>query len=135
MPIIEYIKKYQPEFLPPAIPEDLADRIVRLHGDPVVWWVSQFLKYMLRPQDNIALLLNETEKDMDQNNPMVGIHIRRTDKIIEEAAFHEVDEYMKYVEEYFQQIEIKAGYTFSPKRVYVATDDSKCIKRMPEKIS
>ncbi len=33
-------------------------------------------------------------------NPYVAIHIRRTDKI-SEASFHQVEEYMKYVEEYF----------------------------------
>ena len=53
--------------------------------------------------------------------PMVGIHIRRTDKVNKsmvdfktsnvchcqvgtEAAFHPVEEYMKYVEEWFRLI-------------------------------
>ena len=34
----------RPKFLPPSIPRDLADRIMRIHGDPIVWWVAQFLK-------------------------------------------------------------------------------------------
>lgn len=29
--------------------------------------------------------------------PIVGIHVRRTDKVGTEAAFHAVEEYMKYV--------------------------------------
>ena len=31
----------RPVFLPPSIPADLADRLARLHGDPIVWWVAQ----------------------------------------------------------------------------------------------
>ena len=37
----------RPKFLPPSIPRDLADRIMRIHGDPIVWWVAQFLKVSL----------------------------------------------------------------------------------------
>ena len=25
----------------PSVPADLADRLIRLHGDPIVWWVAQ----------------------------------------------------------------------------------------------
>ena len=135
IPFIENIKPL-PEFLPPAIPEDLADRIVRLHGDPIVWWVAQFLKYMLRPQDNTVQFLNEMEGDRDLKQPMVGIHIRRTDKLDKEAGFHDVEEYMIYVKEYFQQLEINTGSIVSPKLVYVASDDphvlSECITKFPD---
>ena len=37
----------------PVVPADLVQRISRLHGDPLVWWVSQFLLYMLRPQPHL----------------------------------------------------------------------------------
>ena len=30
-----------------------------------------------------------------------SIHVRRTDKLAAEAAFHGIDEYMKYVAEYY----------------------------------
>ena len=129
--------KFSPDFYPPAIPEDLADRIIRLHGDPRLWWWSQFLKYIWRPQKNTRLLLNVIEKDRDRSASMVGIHIRRNDKLIEhESDFHEVEEYMKYVKEYFQQIEIQYGYKSFRKQVYVASDDpsvfNECRTRFPE---
>ena len=67
---------------------------------------------------------------------MVGIQIRRTDKLLKEAGFHKVEEYIKYVEEYYQQIEIKFGYQVLPKHVYVASDDptvlAECKTKFPE---
>jgi glycoprotein 6-alpha-L-fucosyltransferase len=83
--------------LPPAIPRDLSERIIRLHGDPIVWWVAEFLRYILRTQPDTAKMLEETEKGVNFERPIVGIHVRRTDKVGTEAAFHAVDEYMKYV--------------------------------------
>lgn len=135
IPIVDSINP-RPKYLPPAIPEDLADRLIRLHGNPIVWWVSEFLRYMLRPQSNTAELLKAAENGRDRSVPMVGIHVRRTDKVGTEAAFHSVDEYMKYVEEYFQQLETNLGRNVPKKRVYVASDDSKvlaeCRKKFPD---
>jgi len=134
IPIIDSINP-RPKFLPPAIPKDLADRIMRIHGDPIVWWVSQFLKYLLRPQPDTANMLVEAEKLHGLTKPIVGIHVRRTDKVGTEAAFHPVEEYMKFVEEYYQKVEMKEG-KIQTKKVYVATDDSKvlaeCRKKYPE---
>jgi glycoprotein 6-alpha-L-fucosyltransferase len=96
IPIIDSINP-RPQYLPPAIPRDLADRIMRIHGDPIVWWVSRFLKYLLRPQSETAQMLEEGEKDIGLVKPIVGIHVRRTDKVGTEAAFHPVEEYMKHV--------------------------------------
>ena len=36
------------------MPPDLFQRISRLHGDPTLWWVSQFLLYVLRPQPHLS---------------------------------------------------------------------------------
>ncbi len=47
----------RPAYLPPAIPDDLSDRIQRLHDDPIVWWIGQFIKYMLRPQSHLKAAL------------------------------------------------------------------------------
>ncbi len=73
----------RPKFLPPAIPADLADRISAIHGDPIVWWVAQFLKFMLKPQSELASMLAAAEETqgLNQGGPVVGIHVRRTDKV------------------------------------------------------
>ena len=126
----------RPKFLPPSIPRDLSDRIVRLHGDPIVWWIAQFLKYFLRPQPDLQKVMDEAEKAQGFGHPIVGIHVRRTDKVGTEAAFHGVEEYMKYVEEYYDLLAAKnGGVTAAIKRVYVASDDPKvlaeCRKKFP----
>ena len=49
--------------------------------------------------------------------------MRRTDKITaREAGFHSVDEYMTYVEEWFDTYEQKHPGT--ERKVYLATDDT-----------
>jgi hypothetical protein len=68
-------------------------------------------------------------------NPYVGIQVRRTDKLGKEAGFHTVEEYMKYVEEYFEFLEVKEKRKLHPKRVYVASDDpivlEECRRKYP----
>ena len=54
-----------------------------------------------------------------------SIHVRRTDKVGAEAAFHSVDEYMTYVEEYYDTVE--KYQRVDRRRVYIASDDSSVI--------
>lgn len=54
---------------------------------------------------------------------LFSVHIRRTDKIGTEAAFHSVDEYMKKVEAYYEQLALSQDVPV--KRVYLASDDPK----------
>lgn len=49
------------------------------------------------------------------------IHVRRSDKINNEAAFHSLEEYMYWVDLYFKKISLKE--TLKKKNVYLATDD------------
>ena len=49
------------------------------------------------------------------------VHVRRTDKIGTEAAFHRLDEYMVQVEEYYKMLSQRKKVT--EKRVFLATDD------------
>ena len=124
-----------PTYLPPSIPKDLSDRLTKLHGDPLVWWKTQFLKYMLRPQDNTIKLYELAEKQLNHSYPWVAVHIRRTDKVetggeafegAKEAEFYTVKEYMVNVEEYYQRLEIQEhGKTVPLKQVYIASDDPK----------
>ena len=51
-----------------------------------------------------------------------------------EAAFHGVEEYMKHVEEYFQEIEVRQGYPVETKQVYIATDEPK-VRKLTNHIS
>lgn len=60
-----------------------------------------------------------------------SVHVRRTDKVGTEAAFHGVDEYMLAVQEYYQQLELKE--TVEKRRIYLASDDAKVIAEAKSK--
>lgn len=66
----EFIPK--PDFLPQMLPDDLAPRLNVLHGDPIVWWIGQFLKYFFRPQAQIVRKLDEYSKQFKFQKPIVG---------------------------------------------------------------
>lgn len=59
------------------------------------------------------------------------VHVRRTDKLFGEAAFHNLEEYMHHVEDYYQQLEYHTGPL--TRRVYLATDDPNVLKEAREK--
>ncbi|GLH09932.1 Alpha-(1,6)-fucosyltransferase [Gryllus bimaculatus] len=71
LPIIDSLSP-RPPYLPLSVPADLAPRLSRLHGNPFVWWVGQFLKYMLRPQTSISTLLQESAHKLGFEKPIVG---------------------------------------------------------------
>lgn len=117
-----------PGFRPRAVPSDIANSLV--HGEPTVWWVGQFVRYIFRPNHRLSQILSAHEKRISYEHPVVGVHIRRTDKIGTEAAEHSVDEYMKQVIEYYEQLSLIENVT---RRVYVATDERGVIDEIQRK--
>lgn len=59
------------------------------------------------------------------------MHVRRTDKVGTEAAFHSLQEYMKHVERYYQQQE--KIRPIDKRRIYLASDDPNVIAEAKEK--
>ena len=55
--------------------------------------------------------------------PSCSVHVRRTDKVGTEAAFHAIDEYMQHVHEFYEQREMEAAPGSQPRCVYLASDD------------
>ncbi|XP_064470143.1 alpha-(1,6)-fucosyltransferase-like [Ornithodoros turicata] len=108
------------------IPDDIAKELVRLHTDPYAWWLGQFMAYIMRPSQSLFDNLSETKRNITFRSPIVGMHIRRTDKG-SEASYHEVEEYMEHAEEYFANI----GPV--PRRIYVATEDPSVFRELQEK--
>ena len=64
----------RPPYVPLAlgIPDDIADELLRLHGNPSVWWVGQFLRYLWRPQPWLDEELVRTQIELDFQHPIVG---------------------------------------------------------------
>lgn len=71
LPIVDSLHP-RPPYLPLAIPEDLAPRLQRLHGDPSVWWVSQFVKYLVRPQSWLEKEIQQTTTKLGFKHPIIG---------------------------------------------------------------
>ncbi|XP_029281696.1 alpha-(1,6)-fucosyltransferase [Cottoperca gobio] len=130
LPIVDSLHP-RPPYLPLAIPEDLAPRLHRLHGDPSVWWVSQFVKYLVRPQTWLEKEIQQTTAKLGFKHPIIGVHVRRTDKVGTEAAFHPIEEYMLHVEEQFQHLARRVH--IDKKRVYLATDDPSLLQEAKTK--
>ena len=57
LPIVDMLSP-RPPYLPLAIPRDLSDRMIRLHGDPQVWWIGQFMKYSFMTNSAFVALVN-----------------------------------------------------------------------------
>lgn len=130
VPIIDSIQP-RPKYLPLAVPKDLSERLIRLVGDPALWWISQAIRFLMRPQPEIQQYLAKAEKDMDFKGPVVGVHVRRTDKIGTEADFHSIEEYMEFVDDYFAKLELQTPGV--KRRVYLATDDPKLLGEARQK--
>lgn len=62
---------------------------------------------------------------------LVRVHVRRTDKVGTEAAFHPIEEYMVHVEEQFQLLARRVHV--DKKRVYLATDDPSLLQEAKTK--
>ena len=60
------------DFLPQAVPADLADKLERFHGDPAVWWIGQVVSYLIRPNSDLRLYLTESEQNVTRQGPIVG---------------------------------------------------------------
>lgn len=71
LPIVDSLNP-RPQFLPLSVPADLAPRLMKIHGDPIVWWVGQFLKFLLRPHPNTEEMLKIGIEKLGFQRPIVG---------------------------------------------------------------
>ncbi|CAH8517708.1 unnamed protein product [Schistosoma intercalatum] len=91
-----------PKWLPYALPIDMSEELLRLHEAPFVWFGGQLAAYIMRLKPQLAQLINVTLKSFKTSgDPVVGVHIRRTDKLVLEAKFHDLSEYMEHVDNFF----------------------------------
>ncbi len=83
-PIVEQFHRL-PKEAHPAVPSSIADRLAHLHGAPHAWFTGHLLAYFMRLQGKAVLDSVEnavqTLRGPKNNSPVVGLHIRRTDKV------------------------------------------------------
>ncbi|VIO97550.1 Variant SH3 domain containing protein [Brugia malayi] len=122
LPIIDSLSQ-RPAYLPLAIPQLYSAELQKLHSNSPAFFISQFIRYLMRPSAVFAKEIDLAVKKVPfDKGPIVGLQIRRTDKIHTEASFHDLDEYMKWAEDWFQIEEYRTRLSVK-RRIYIATDD------------
>ena len=71
LPLMAHLSE-QPDFMPFAIPDDIADRLKRVHMNPAVWWIGQFVDYLIRPNKDLKLYLRREQGNLVFGRPIVG---------------------------------------------------------------
>uniref|UniRef100_A0A8R1TWA8 SH3 domain-containing protein n=1 Tax=Onchocerca volvulus TaxID=6282 RepID=A0A8R1TWA8_ONCVO len=122
LPIVDSLF-HPPPYLPLAIPRSYSDELIKLHSNAPAFFISQFIRYLMRPSAILAKEIDQAIKKVPfDEGPIVGLQIRRTDKIHTEATFHDLDEYMKWTEDWFRIEEYRTQSSVK-RRIYIATDD------------
>ena len=71
LPIVDSLHP-RPDFMPLAIPEDLAPRLMTFHGDAPVWWIGQMVRYLMRPNKQLQDEIAAAAERMRFQRPVVG---------------------------------------------------------------
>lgn len=71
LPIVDDINPI-PNFLPVSIPSDISARLEQVHGEPHVWWVGQFMAYLLQPQPELQAILDDAQAKIGIRPVTVG---------------------------------------------------------------
>ncbi|ROT71728.1 hypothetical protein C7M84_009939 [Penaeus vannamei] len=121
----------RPNYFPKSIPKDISERLVRLHGDPFAWWMGQFFKYAMRTNKDFQDYIDNQAREMGYESPIVGLQIRRSDKLIHEAVYIDLSVYMEEVEGFYKQLELRQPV--AQRRVFLATDDPNVIAEIKQK--
>ncbi len=54
----------RPSFVPPAIPSDLAERLIKFHGQPSIWWTSQLTHFIFTPKPETEKMFEEVQSNI-----------------------------------------------------------------------
>ena len=114
------------------VPRELGELVELVHSEPWLWWIGQFMKYGLTLREDQRSALDKDKQQIgltptstggeSSTTPIVGIQIRRTDKVIEsEDSIHPLEQYFEESTIFYQR---QTGKTeIQNKAVFVASDD------------
>ena len=107
------------------VPHGLANRIRSFHNRPYIAVKSILIQHIFRVSEEVKTFLEmDVYPRIDLQRPMVGLHIRRTDKLHAEASLHHVWEYFEHVDRFFERNPPKSGKP----SVFIATDEPRAVK-------
>ncbi|CAH1788213.1 unnamed protein product [Owenia fusiformis] len=110
-------------FHPFRIPAKFAN-IVGNHQVPELWMVGQYVRYLVQPTNKLKKYISDTVTNIGFKTPIVGLHIRRGDKVfgtLKEADIIPLSKYIAEIDKHFEVLKIP---TKTKKRVFLATDDT-----------
>lgn len=107
-----------------SVPSKIHPRLEKLFEEPAVWWIGQIERYLTRNNKQTQKIIDETTEKLKFEGPIVGVHVRRTDKF-PESVYYPLEDYMPFVKEFYDILEMtqKVG----KRRVFLCSDDPKVI--------
>jgi len=91
--------------------------------EPMALFIGHIIRYLMRPTLELSRYYDNYKQRIQWKHPIVGLHVRRTDKLWIEAKYHSMDEYIKYVDRYYDSLDKTSGNKTHKRLVYLATDE------------
>jgi glycoprotein 6-alpha-L-fucosyltransferase len=110
------------------LPKEFGSDIMKLVDSPNSWFHSQFSGYILRPQPRLRNYLNDFKQKINYSHPIVGVQVRRTDKLSGEAVFHRNADYMIHIKDFYDKLELTKKV--DQRLVYIASDDPSVLTQL-----
>lgn len=111
-----------------TMPNDILDRIINDKHEPMAWWIGLMASYIIRPSKELKKFIKESITKFKYQSPIVGVHIRRADKVSVEAKNYSVHAYMKHVVRFYNNL--AKHKKIDKNRVFVCTDEAKVIPQL-----
>ncbi|EDV19792.1 uncharacterized protein TRIADDRAFT_2213, partial [Trichoplax adhaerens] len=108
-----------------AMPTKLFYDILNFKHKPMAWWIGTIAQYLIQPNDYLQKFIDQSRSKFKFQTPIVGLHIRRTDKVSENELY-DIDQYMIKVDEFYNR---SAEYKIK-RRVFVVTDEPWLIEQL-----
>ena len=114
LPIVDSLHP-RPPFMPQAIPADLAPRLMRLHGHPFVWWISQFVSYLFRLQPRLVTDIEQMKGKLGFLHPIVGSVSLSVSFIPSRGTGHHPDPFQEAPQASWVALVMKVGPRLPPR--------------------
>ena len=95
------------QLAPPGLRQDWAEALRTVHQFPYAWFRGNLIRYILRFKPTAFQKKLHSDLEKINTRPLVGVHIRRTDKLLSEAKYFPLSRYMANVERVYQRFEIQ----------------------------
>lgn len=118
---VELAKAPRLPYLPSTIPSEIAARLSKLEVDASAWWVGQLARYLLRYTPDIQRRIDDAIAQLNYAGPIVGVQIRRTDKVsTTQSQFFAVERYMEHADAFFDRLNVTG--TLQQRRIFLASE-------------